>query len=482
MIIVVDGMLSVGRQSIFKLRGCIPFLGTFSVAAIINSPSATRPLVFGKLVTLDRLAAMESSLSCQCCSFLSRGDIFLPNIRDEDGSNNDDGVVTTAEADVPSLQDFIVPPNEAWDRMLKNEPFGKDTTESRRVLMVDTHGHPHLQRDAQYADKYGATTFFDGLVVSLTCAVSPVDWKDALVYASQSSYILPALGVHPWYLSDIMISNLDTVQSTDDMTTFLNWDWLTELETQLYQHPHLLVGEIGLCKMARFVREFPKDKGGKNSALQLQRLVFRKQLDLAAKWSRPVTVHCVNAHGLFMEVMRDVLKEVQHSCIEKNGCWRKAFPPAIAMHSFTGTAHHVSEILEFEEQLLAPVDGFGTSDKKSKRTQKQQPDQSGIAEVGVMSDGRTYPLFYFGFSHSVNHLMCTSDKARKKGVEAVRSIPSDRLLVESDVHASDDVVLGTAGAIAYVAHARGERIEDVAETCARNGLRFLSSFDLAVNH
>jgi Tat protein secretion system quality control protein TatD with DNase activity len=182
-----------------------------------------------------------------------------------------------------------------------------------------------------------------------------------------------------------------------------------------------------------------------------------------------------------MEVMRDVLKEVQHSCIEKNGCWRKAFPPAIAMHSFTGTAHHVSEILEFEEQLLAPVDGFGTSDKKSKRTQKQQPDQSGIAEVGVMSDGRTYPLFYFGFSHSVNHLMCTSDKARKKGVEAVRSIPSDRLLVESDVHASDDVVLGTAGAIAYVAHARGERIEDVAETCARNGLRFLSSFDLAVN-
>ena len=43
------------------------------------------------------------------------------------------------------------------------------------------------------------------------------------------------------------------------------------------------------------------------------------------------------------------------------------------------------------------------------------------------------------------------------------------------VHASIDVTLGTAGAVAYAAHVRGERIEDVAERCVVNGLRFLSS-------
>ena len=44
-------------------------------------------------------------------------------------------------------------------------------------------------------------------VVSLTCAVSPLDWKVALEYASQSSRILPALGIYPWYLGDILVND-----------------------------------------------------------------------------------------------------------------------------------------------------------------------------------------------------------------------------------------------------------------------------------
>ncbi len=40
--------------------------------------------------------------------------------------------------------------------------------------------------------------------------------------------------------------------------------------------------------------------------------------------------------------------------------------------------------------------------------------------------------------------------------------PSDRLLVESHVHASMDVTLDTAGAVAYASDARGEKIEDLA--------------------
>jgi Tat protein secretion system quality control protein TatD with DNase activity len=84
-------------------------------------------------------------------------------------------------------------------------------------------------------------------------------------------------------------------------------------------------------------------------------------------------------------------------------------------------------------------------------------------------------LFHFGISHAVNHHRCTREKARKKGKEAVRAVPPDRLLVESDVHAPPDVALGTAGAVAYVAQARGEKLELVADLSARNGLRFLSS-------
>lgn len=115
------------------------------------------------------------------------------------------------------------------------------------------------------------------------------------------------------------------------------------------------------------------------------------------------------------------------------------FPPAIAMHSFTGTAHHVNELTKLEKTIV-----------KGK------------------------PLFYFGFSHSVNFAMCTSDKSRRKAREAVRAVPSDRLLVESDVHASDDLLAGTAGAIAYVAWAREQELIAIASLSSQNGQHFLA--------
>jgi TatD DNase family protein len=339
-----------------------------------------------------------------------------------------------------------------------------------------------LQREAQYArpeadDETTGLAAVDGWVVSLTCAVSPSDWKDALEYASRSPRILPALGIHPWYLGDIMVVDDDIENPNENcgdggcVMNYINWDWLTDLETHLSEHPRLLVGEIGLCRMARFVREFPKDRGGKAAALELQKLVFSRQLELAARYSRPVTVHCVDAHGIFMEVLWEIFRRTKdlgraegrggdegEGATKQQRRVREAFPPAIAMHSFTGTAHHVDEIMAFERVLLRPEGG----------------DNAGGQPIED-SDERGDVMFYFGFSHSVNHLMCTSEKARRRGTEAVRSVPSDRLLVESDVHASIDVTLGTAGAVAYAAHVRGERIEDLAERCVVNGLRFLSS-------
>ena len=349
-----------------------------------------------------------------------------------------------------------------------------------------------MQREIQYAHEASANDasialLTDVSVVSLTCAVSTSDWRDVLEYASQSSRILPALGIHPWYLGDILVDDIEdvyTCNTESHIEKYIDWDWLTELETHLSKHPRLLVGEIGLCKMARFVREFPKDKGDKATALQLQKLVFSKQLDLAARWSRPVKVHCVDAHGIFMEMMWDKFKRLTEDCradekVEASQCWRRAFPPAIAMHSFTGTAHHINEILEFERALLCSEEGNDVDGKlrrrkpiKQKAESNNQPSENDERDI----------LFYFGVSHSINHVMCTSEKARRKGIEAVRSIPSQRLMVESDVHSSADVTLGTAGAVAYVAHVRGEIVQDVAQRCVVNGLRFLTSLGSIISY
>ena len=491
-----------------------------------------------------------SAASCPCCCFLLNDGLFLPLGEESDiNANEQRDEVKPELEDLLSSTTEIISPMEAWKKI-------SDDDKKRRILLVDTHGHPHLQRDIQYADdnddaaysvgekiimatssqsstateKSGMAACTQGAtdeakerattqtskaattpegVVSLTCAVSPKDWNDALDYASQSPWILPALGVHPWYLGDILVTETAMVDEKDDIAKhdeehgdeteevadiarFLQWEWLHDLETHLSHHPHLLVGEIGLCKMARFVREFPKEKGGKATALRLQKLVFRKQLDLAAKWCRPVTIHCVNMHGVFMEVLNEILMEAKE-CNEEDEVkdgrtnaspsrWRKAFPPAIAMHSFTGTAHHVREILEFEKELLRPKDDDTGGRRRRKQQRKRGGEEKPVDETSPTNEDnnsdRKDILFYFGFSHAVNHLMCTSDKARQKGMEAVRSVPPDRLLIESDVHATADVALGTAGAAAYVAHARGEKVKDVAERSMRNGLRYLSSLSV----
>lgn len=56
--------------------------------------------------------------------------------------------------------------------------------------------------------------------------------------------------------------------------------------------------------------------------------------------------------------------------------------------------------------------------------------------------------------------MCHSEKARRQGRHAVQAVPLNRLLAESDVHHPDDVVGGTAGALAYLTWALNFREEE----------------------
>jgi Tat protein secretion system quality control protein TatD with DNase activity len=350
---------------------------------------------------------INSRQGCPCCSFAF--DLFLPESLQE--TTIKDSLVSTSSDD----QDRPCSPQEALACIEAHMQKSAGNENGNLTLLVDTHGHAQLDRERDEA--YAVPEHLEdiGLFVrlkSLTCAVEPKDWQDTLDFASSSDSILPALGVHPWYLED------------------LPENWLQTLEALLRKHPSAIVGEIGLCKMAKFVRQHPE---GKTVALAIQRSVFKDQMILAAKLRRPVSVHCVDQNGTFVSVLKEIVCSNRESP-------RDALPIAIGMHSFTGTAHHVKELLTFENSI--------------------SPHK---------------PLFYFGFSHAVNYAMCTSDKSRRKGREAVRAVPSDRILVESDVHSPSDLRGGTAGAIAYAAWASNTSVEEMAEVTSRNGLTFLGS-------
>jgi hypothetical protein len=56
---------------------------------------------------------------------------------------------------------------------------------------------------------------------------------------------------------------------------------------------------------------------------------------------------------------------------------------------------------------------------------------------------------------------------------AVRAVPHNWILAKSDVHSSNAVAAGTAGAIAFLAWALDKSLKVTAELTTRNGLEFL---------
>ena len=314
---------------------------------------------------------------------------------------------------------MMLSPTQAWTRL-----------NAQNITLMDTHGHAHLERrndDSAYTVQEEGEDSINN-ILSLTCAVSPEDWVCCLAFAAQSTLRRAAIGVHPWYLDKL-----------DESAT-----WLQDLEALLQAHPKCLVGEIGLCKQAKFLRTFP---GGKIEAVQIQQRVFVQQLQLATRYQRPVSIHCVNEQNYLLQTLKDHAANL---------------PPTIALHSFTGTAHHVQQLLKWEATLVK----------------------------------RTSPLIYFGFSHSINYSMSSSEKSRRQTIQAICQVPTNRLLAESDVHSSRHVAAGTAGAVAYIAWALQSNattggsnndnnnnnnksiqvmsIETVAQWTTQNAMRFLN--------
>ena len=305
--------------------------------------------------------------NCLCCQLPE--DLFLPE--NYGASDEPDSATVDHQLDLSA----------AFERL---------KTTNLLDSLVDTHGHAHLAKSTG-SDIYQCPK---QEILSLTCAVHPDDWGACIEYAAQSPKRMLALGVHPWYLGELPET------------------WLEDLEEQLKVHPHALVGEIGLCKMARFVRQHPE---GKQAALEIQRSVFAQQLELAARYRRPVSIHCVNQQSILLEQLQKT----------------DPLPPAIALHSFSGSAHQVKQLVQ------------------------------------------KIPNLFFGFSHAVNCAMSTSEKDQKQACAAIRAVPADQLLLESDLHHTDDVTGGTVLAAAFCAAAREEPLEQVVVQTQANARRFL---------
>ena len=235
-------------------------------------------------------------------------------------------------------------------------------------MLIDTHAHAQLGS--------GRGSHLAAVVLAST---QRNDWELVKRYEAGPVFAR-AYGVHPWWPS--------------------SENFLGPLEALLKEEPSALVGEIGL--------------DGLRPNFDLQLSNFRGQFELAADLDRPITTHCVKAFG----PLRTVFEETTR------------LPPAIAMHSYTGSWDFARDLNRLAEK------------KGSK--------------------------LYFGFSNFVNG---RQKAARREAL--IKKLPDDRILIESDLEDAAAIDDHLDLALKLVAQAKGWTTDQTIAQCQANAHTFI---------
>lgn len=227
------------------------------------------------------------------------------------------------------------------------------------------------------------------------------DWTTVGEACMKANAAVPAFGLHPWFAHRA------------------GQGWEEQLREFLVCHPHALVGEIGLDKVAR-----TKETG--RCEFGAQQRAFHAQLGLAHELVRPASVHCVQAWGKVAEQLRACTKE-------------GALPPALAMHSWGGPPEWVA-LLSAAAGPACPV--------------------------------------YFGFSDVVNNR--GGETRRQERLQAnIRAVPDDRLLLESDLDAPERLDRSLSDICMVVSKVKGWTFERTAHVTSQNAVRFVAAGEAA---
>ncbi len=149
--------------------------------------------------------------------------------------------------------------------------------------------HIHLQdyktKDINNVIK---NAILNGVTKFINVSAHPSDWNTIDIIASEHSPIIPAYGIHPWYINDAPAN------------------WLTELEHRLQRNPQAFVGECGIDRI-------------KNTDTDAQIKILIPQIELAQKYHRPLIIHSVKADSVMQKLF-------------------SLLPQKTIFHSFTGSA------------------------------------------------------------------------------------------------------------------------------------------------
>lgn len=278
----------------------------------------------------------------------------------------------------------------------------------------DAHCHAHL--DAHGID---AIRTLKAKYVAIM-GVCSTDWSQVLEAATRApDKVIPCFGIHPWKAhlhastscSGTVADTADGGLGADDASlreTALVTGWLRALEQHLQNNPRAVVGEIGLDRAARIPGTTCLTDYGHQWEL------FDLQMELAARYHRPVSLHCVRAYGHLQDKLRGQ---------DEGWC-----PERIMLHSYSGSP-------EMVKSLVA---------------------------IGGASPTAVGKRLYFSFSTAINM------KTPAKMLARIGAVPDDKLLIESDQVSASAVDDGLEAIVQAIADAKGWTVDEAIDRTWRN--------------
>ncbi|KAF5252619.1 hypothetical protein FANTH_2514 [Fusarium anthophilum] len=277
--------------------------------------------------------------------------------------------------------------------------------------------------------------------------------KSPECFAKDRTKVIAGYGRHPWFCHELFDDSLETptyVPSEDveaakaqhykavlspaptdpafwrDLPVPIALSaFISETRARLIEDPYAMVGEIGLDKAFRLPMQWTdpqpepdpdRTPGGRQRRplsqhrinITHQKAVFMAHLRLAGELPRPVSVHGVQVHGILYDTLTESWKGHELRSRRSRDKERKEgkaeqqpdetpkpYPPRICLHSFSGKSDAVRQYLK--PSIPAKI--------------------------------------FFSFSKTNN---LRSDEERKKAEDAIRLVPDNRILVESDLHTAGE--------------------------------------------
>jgi TatD DNase family protein len=229
------------------------------------------------------------------------------------------------------------------------------------IRLYDAHNHLQDARLAPHREAVLAAMQKEGVASMVVNGSCEEDWPEVLALARECPQVIPSFGYHPWYVKE------------------RSPDWQAALVRYLDTVPSA-IGEIGL------------DRWIKDYDLVAQEEVFGWQLRLAAERNLPVSIHCLQAWGRLLELLR------------AGPCPRCGF----LLHSFGGPSEVIAPLAELGGYFSVP--GYFAHERKARQREafRHVPPDRLLIETDapdqlLPSERIQYPLTDPATDKAINH-------------------------------------------------------------------------------